>query len=208
MPLEMDPYALNRRALIQRMGLLLGATALPLDAFAAPAAGAGKILSAPRFELLEAVSDTILPATDTPGALAAGVPARLDAMLANWASLKTRTMMIEALDRINVAAKTAKGKNFAALNPADREAVLRSHDAEALVKVPPPADAPKGGPFNPYVSVADRGYHKIKDLVLALFYYSEIGTATELIYEHVPGVFEPSIKLTPQSRPYLGPGPL
>ncbi len=202
----MADFAIDRRALIQRVGLLLGATALPASAFAAPAK-AKPFPTSPRFKLLEAVSDTIIPTTDTAGALAAGVPARLDGMLTNWASPATRTAIVEALDRIDVAARTAKGKSFAALSAAERDEVLRPHDAAALVKVPPPPGAPKSHPFAPANYVADQGYLKIKDLVLALYYFSEIATTTELIYEHVPGKFEPSIKLTADSRPYLGIGP-
>lgn len=201
-------FAIDRRALMQRMGLLLGATALPLEAFAAPAKQAKRFLSVPRFKLLGAVADTIVPATDTPGAIAAGVPARLDAMLMSWASPATRTAIIEALDRIDVAARTVKGKGFAALSGTERDAVLRPHDAAALTKVPPPPNAPKvANPFASATYVADQGYFKIKDLVLGLYYFSEIATSTELLYEHVPGAFEPSILLTPQSRPFLGTGP-
>lgn len=203
-------FTMDRRALIQRMGLLLGATALPFEAFAAPAKGAKRFLAAPRFKLLSAVADTIVPATDTPGALAAGVPARLDAMLVGWAAPATRAAIVESLDRIDVAAKTQTGKNFAALSAATRDAVLRPHDAAALEKVPRPANAPKASPFSAPTYVADQGYLKIKDLVLGLYYFSEIATSREpheLVYEHVPGTFEPSIKLTPQSRPYLGTGP-
>lgn len=200
-------FAIDRRALMQNIGLLLGATALPLEAFAAPAKGAKRFLAAPRFKLLSAVADTIVPATDTPGALAAGVPARLDAMLVGWAAPATRAAIVESLDRIDVAAKTQTGKNFAALSAAQRDTVLRPHDAAALKKVAPPTNAPKTNPFSSVTYVADQGYLKIKDLVLGLYYFSEIATSTELIYEHVPGTFEPSIKLTPQSRPYLGTGP-
>ena len=199
--------AMNRRALMQRIGLLLGATALPIEAFAAPATEATHFLAAPRFELLGAVADTIIPATDTPGALAAGVPARIDGMLSSWAAPKTRTMIVEALDRIDVAAKAEKGRGFAALTAAERDAVLRPHDLAALQKVAPPAGVPAPHPLSSITYVADQGYIKLKDLVLALYYFSEVATSTELIYEHVPGKFEPSIKLTPQSRPYLGVGP-
>ena len=85
-----DPFVMHRRDLIARIALLLGATALPAEAFAALKKGASRFLTAPQFALLSAAVDTILPATDTPGALAAGVPARLDAMLRGWASPETR----------------------------------------------------------------------------------------------------------------------
>lgn len=203
----LDSMTMDRRDLIARMALALGAAALPAEAFAAAANGEDRFLTASQLTLLEAVADTIMPATDTPGALAAGVPARLDGMLANWASPDTRNAILGALIRIDDAARAQKGTGFAALSAADRDAVLRPHDADALKIVPPPANAPKLSFFTQVQYFADPGYHKIKDLVISLYYYSEVATSQELIYEHVPGKFEPSITLTAQSRPYLGTGP-
>ena len=204
----LDNFTLERRAMLQAMAVLLGTAALPAEALAAPRRRARRFLSAPRYALLGAVADTILPATDTPGALAAQVPARLDGLLMNWASPQTRTQITEALDRIDASARAQKGKAFAALTPAERNAFLTPHDAAALKNVPPPPGAPKPAiPFLMMGYVADPGYLKVKDLTINLYYYSEVGSTTELLYEHVPGKFEPSIKLTPQSRPYLGTGP-
>ena len=199
---------LNRRALMGRIAMLLGVSALPLEALDAamapkrkPAAPAGQLA------LIAAVADTILPTTDTPGAVAAKVPAKLNGMLTSWASAKTRGEILAALGRIDAAAKTQKGKGFAALTAAERAALLKPHDAAALKSVPAPPGAPKASLFAPNVNVADNGYYLFKDLVIALYYFSEVGTANELAYVHVPGAFKPSIKLTPQSRPELGTGP-
>jgi hypothetical protein len=210
--MQMNPtdFATDRRVLIQRMALLLGAAALPADAFAAPArrrrAAAARTLSAPLYAVLTAAADTIVPATDSPGALAAKVPQVLDGMLKNWASTTTRESITEALGRIDAAARTAKGKGFAALTTAERAEVLKPHDAAALTKVPAPAGAPPASILRRSVYVADQGYYLLKSLVLDLYYYSEAAASTELIYEHVPGKYEPSIKLTPTSRPYLSIG--
>lgn len=198
---------MDRRAMLQSLGLLIGAAALPVEALAAPRRGARGFLTPARMALLSAVADTIMPVTDTPGALAAKVPARIDGLLANWASAATRTSVTGALDRIDAAARAQKGKRFAALTKAERVAVLTPHDAAALKKVPPPPGAAAPSLFSPRVDVADVGYHKIKDMTIGLFYFSEVGVKNELEYVHVPGKFQPSIKLTPQSRPYLGTGP-
>lgn len=202
-----DPFVMPRRDMIARIALLLGATALPAEAFAAPKKKAARYLTAPQFKLLGAVIDTIIPVTDTPGAVAAGVPARLDRMLRDWASAETRSNIVGALVRIDGASQAAKGKGFASLSPADRNAVLTPYDVAALKAVPAPLNAPKSNPFAPQAFVVDQGYLKLKDLTLNLYYYSETGSANELEYIHVPGAWQPSIKLTPQSRPYLGIGP-
>jgi gluconate 2-dehydrogenase gamma chain len=201
-------FEMDRRVMLQRIAFLLGATAIPADALLAAKAAKGKrFLDAARLKLLSAVADTIVPATDTPCAVAAGVPVKLDGMLATWASPASRKAIVEALDRINAAAKASKKKGFAALSVADRNAVLLPHDKAALVKVAPPANAPKSHPFAPVNWVADQGYLKVKELVIALYYTSEIAMTKELIYEHAPGTWQPSIKITENMRPWASVGP-
>ena len=193
--------------MLAQLGALIGAASLTPDALAAPRRRARRFLAAPQFALLGAVSDTIIPATDTPGAIAAQVPVRLDALLLNWASAETRTSLTGALSRIDASARKQKKKGFAALSAAERDAVLRPLDAAALKKAPPPPGAPKPNFYVQADYVVDQGYLRLKELVLQLYYFSEAASTTELVYEHVPGSFEPSIKLTPQSRPHLGTGP-
>lgn len=193
---------MDRRALMQRALILLGATAVAGCDFL-PGSRAPATLAPDRLKLLEVYADTLIPATDTPGAVAAGVPKKLAQMYAEWASDKTREELGGALDRIDAAARKAKGKGFAALAPTDRQAFLSAHDKAALVDVPPPADAPKGNPFVPVVSVVDNGYAKLKDLVATTFYMSESALTHDLVYEHVPGGWTASVKVTPQTRPAI-----
>lgn len=200
----LDFAEMDRRALMRRAFLLLGATAIPVDALSA--AKGKRFLGMPRFKLLTAVADTIVPATDTPGAVGAGVPAKLDGMLATWASAESRKAIVEALDRIDAAAKLSTKKGFAALPRAERDAVLRPHDKAALVPVKPPANAPKGSPFAPISWVTDQGYLKVKELVIALYYSSEVAMTRELIYEHAPGAWQPSITVTQTTRPWASVG--
>lgn len=204
----LDLSQMDRRSLMQRVFFLIGAAAIPADALLAAKSLKSKgFLDAPRFKLLTAFADTIVPATDTPGAAAAGVPAKLDGMLATWASPESRKAIVEALDRIDVAAQAAKKKSFAALSPADRDAVLRPHDIAALAKVARPANLPKANPFAPVNWVADSGYLKAKELVVSLYYSSEIAMTEELVYEHAPGTWEPSVKVNANTRPWASAGP-
>ncbi|MEY4761695.1 MAG: hypothetical protein RLZZ200_1551 [Pseudomonadota bacterium] len=197
-------FLLERRTLLGSIAALLGVVAVPVDALAGPGSKARRFLSPSQFGTLSAVADTLLPATDTPGALAADVPARLDALLANWASAATREQVIGALDRIQAAALALRNQGFSGLSAADREAMLRAHDAAALKPVAPPTAAPKFSGFAPTVHVADTGYYRIKALVIDLYYFSQPATSSELVYEHVPGAWQPSVKLTADSRPHLG----
>ena len=200
----------DRRDLLGHALLLVGAAAsasFSAEALAAAASGGKRYLAKSPFTTLSALADTMIPVTDTPGALAAGVPETLDAMLAHWASAPTRELITGGLARIDAAAIAQQGKAFAAIAPQDRLAFLVEHDKAALKAVPPPPGAKPAHPFAPLVSVADNGYHRLKDLVITLYYASEIGMTRELVYEHVPGEWVPSLKITPGMRPFAGTGP-
>jgi gluconate 2-dehydrogenase gamma chain len=203
-----DVDMMDRRAVMARVALLLGATALPAEAFAAARrAPAKRFLTPAQLTTLSALADTIVPVTDTPGAIAAGVPAMLDGMLLRWASAETRTKVTGALSRLDAIAVSKMKKGFAALTPAQRKSVLTGFDKAALKAVPPPPGAPKTNFFSQIPYVVDPGYLALKGLVINLYYSSEIAMTKELIYEHTPGKFEPSIKATAATRPWASMGP-
>lgn len=234
---------IGRRSLLQRAFLLAGATLAPgftAEALAQAAAQAPQLLDATRFALLSAVSDTIVPRTDTAGALDAGVPKSVDALLRNWATPAHRAKLIAALDAIDKRALAEDKKPFAQLTPARRLALLTVHDAAALK---PPAEAPAAAAANPMPKAAtvadpnygkikqepvqaetkqageslsvmagppvtDPDYAKLKELIVTLYYISEPALTQELAYEHAPGAWQPSVPITPETRPAGGMGPI
>lgn len=205
----LEQLDMDRRALLHRALLLAGATAtagFSAEALAMAARRPVGFLGKDAMATLSAVADTMVPVTDTPGALAARVPALLDALLTSWAAPETRDMVRAALGRIDAMALAGKQKPFAALAPADRLSLLTEHDKAALKPVPPPPGVKSANPFAPVVSVADNGYHKLKELVVTLYYASEIGMTRELVYEHVPGEWVASLPITPGMRPFAGTG--
>lgn len=197
-----DLTAIDRRGLLAQMALLLGATALPAKALTAPRRRprASRFLDAGRTALLSAVADTMIPQTDTPGALAAKVPAKFDALLLNWASPDRRIELVGALTRIDAAAMAAEEAGFVALSPAKRNAVLTAFDAAALKNVPDTRNLKGMAAMMAGPAVADPGYGKLRELIISLFFYSEEALTSVLTYEHTPGGWTPSIKVTPQTR--------
>jgi len=191
----------DRRALLRSALLLAGASAV-LDSVAAigqAAADSPLRYDAADMALLSAVADRILPRCDTVGALDVGVPALFEGLMANWASPATRTAMAGVLAAINALAPA--GRPFASL-PQDRQvALLTAHDAAALA----PSTGPRASPFGP-PPAADPAYQTFKQLVLTLFYLSEPALTQELAYTHVPGRWDPSVPVTPATRPEGGPG--
>jgi gluconate 2-dehydrogenase gamma chain len=193
---------MDRRELMRNIALLLGAATVPTPALCKVAARTKGFLTAGQKALLVAICDTIIPATDTPGAVAAQVPQQIDGMLASWASKATQAELVNAIEAIGTLAE-----NFAALAPKQRKALLLPYDAQAVKPGPAPRKqhvlSMMMGP-----PIANAAYVRLKGLIINLYYASEIAMTRELIYEHNPGPFEPSIKITAQSRPPAGLGGL
>lgn len=206
----LENVELRRRTLLQGALILVGATAVTgvgIGALVHGAQKSGGFLDEETLATLSAACDTLIPETDTPGALAAGVPQTFDALLASWASPATRQLIVGALDRLDKAARKNKGMRFDQLSAEERKAFLTEYDRAALKPVPPSPNTKPAHPFAPLVSVADNGWHRVKDLTITLYYMSEIGLTQELVYEHVPGPWVPSLKITPGMRPFAGTGP-
>lgn len=198
-----DMMSIDRRAMLAQLALLLGAASLPAEALAARApraARARRFLDAGRTRLLSAVADTMIPQTDTPGALAAKVPAKFDALLATWASPARRIELVAALARIDAAALASEKTGFVALSPARRSAVLTAHDLAALKVVPRTEKLTGMAAMMAGPAVADAGYGKLRELIIMLYFYSEEALTSVLTYEHTPGGWTPSVKVTPQTR--------
>lgn len=190
---------IDRRALLQRALLLVGAATVPggFDAFAATGE---RSLAPAQFTVLTAVADTLVPRTDTPGAVDVGVPAAFDQLLANWAGSQNRHQLAAALATIDQLGHIADGVSFAALAPARRTELLAAHDAAALKPVPVTGPAKPLSTRSAVPAVVDPSYAKLKELIVTLFYLSEPALTQELTYEHSPGEWRPSIPLTPETR--------
>ncbi|MFC3174113.1 gluconate 2-dehydrogenase subunit 3 family protein [Novosphingobium bradum] len=198
-----NSFMIERRALMQRMMALVGASAVasigsPL--LARKGAAAKTYLDAPHMATLAAFAETVIPRTDTAGAIEAGVPQVVDGLLANWASGPRRVELARALTEIDELSAKAQGKPFAALAPDARLALLKPHDKAATTPLPrtgPVAAADMmSGP-----KVANPGYAKLKELVITAYYFSEAALTQELPYVHAPGKWVPSVPVTPQTRP-------
>ena len=194
---------MNRRNLMARALYLVGAASASLSAGPALALSSRReepYLDLPAFNLLSAIADTILPRTDTPGAIDAGVPARFDSLLAGWASSERRHALWQAMKRIDEAARAETGRSFADLPPDRREPILAAHDLAAFKQVPDTRKVTGIELLTAGPAIADPDYAKLKELIAVLYYYSEEALTTELSYEHSPGGWTPSITVTPDSR--------
>lgn len=175
---------LNRRALLAGAVFLLGGAAA-LTRFSRKSDEKGEAgsaaLSAEQISLLEQVSDTMIPATDTPGAIGAGVPVFIREMLAQWGSAATRADITNVLEAIEKLAWSRFGMAFLEMPPERRLVVLQEFDAAR-------------------VASHDGAYRKFKWLVLIGYYHSEVGATRELRFELVPGAWRACLPLSEVGR--------
>jgi len=181
-----DPsnHNLNRRALLLGAVLLVGGGAALTRLARGPGIFSGKSVrafDAEQFALLEQVCEVIIPTTDTPGAIAAGVPAFMRQILEEWGSDTSRSEIASVLEVIDKLAWSRFGAAFLELNPERRLEVVRGLDAERLAR-------------------HDPAYGKFKHLVLLGYYQSEIGATHELRYELVPGAWRANLPLSEVGR--------
>ncbi|MBW8812691.1 MAG: gluconate 2-dehydrogenase subunit 3 family protein [Caulobacterales bacterium] len=172
---------LNRRGAILSLtaGTLAAGWAVPVvAAVAGPTlAWAPTALSAAQALALTAAAGRIVPTTETPGAVEAGVPQFVDRTLATWSTPLDVEKMKAGLTRLDSDARVAHGKVFAALDPAQQDALLTAYDAEA-----------KTQGWAHFFSV-------LRELVTWGYFTSEAGATKALNYNPVPGPYRGCVPL-------------
>src|SRR5689334_18812193 len=129
---------MNRREAIQRVAMLMGG-ALSAPVLLAALNGYAKApgpdwkptaLGPDDFAVVARIVDIMLPRTDLPGALDAGVPAFIDSMLADVYTQADREHYLEGLREFETAAEKVYRRPFLKLEPAlQLEHVKKFQDA-------------------------------------------------------------------------------
>jgi len=125
------------------------------------------------------VADLILPATDTPGALDAGVGQFIDYVVAQWYSPAERSRFLSGLDWLDEQALDRYGRAYLQLDPASRTELLSAReDLEAA--------ATRG------LSEFGSGdfFAQIKELTVVGFYTSKVGATEARHYLPMPGRYD------------------
>jgi hypothetical protein len=144
--------------------------------------------------LLARLSDLVIPATDTPGAVAVGVPAFAELALRHGleeTAPESAASRGGANDRggLVLLDEVARDLNrlaqgfFLNLTPDRQHGVLEAYDAAAFAG-----------------DRRDHPWKKIKGLILTGYYTSEAGASRELQYELVPGRWAPNLPLPVNNR--------
>src|SRR6058998_1865311 len=129
---------MERRALIQWLVATAGIQqleSLGLDDLLAlgrdvhrGSAASRRALSQQVERVVDAATDQIIPASDTPGARAAGVAAFIDKMLSDWYTAEERERFMSGLPEPDVRARARASRDFVACEPVDQIAILTALD--------------------------------------------------------------------------------
>ncbi|SHM74432.1 Gluconate 2-dehydrogenase subunit 3, partial [Sphingobium sp. YR657] len=121
--------------------------------------------------LVTALSERILPTSDTPGAIAAGVPEYIEHMLGDWAITDERATIFDGLAAIDARSMADYKK------PAVKASAAQQ---DALLTLAMNGELPGGTPF----------FEAFRQLVITGYYTSEIGITQEREYLPVPGEYD------------------
>lgn len=177
---------MNRRDAISRVALLLGGTVLGAEAFLSGCknsdkniGGAGINFSNDDITFLDEVAETILPATNTPGAKEAKVGEFMTRIVRDCYHEKDQKIFIDGMQKLDVAGKKKNGKSFLDSNPEQRHELLVDLDKEQKEYMA------KKKPEDP-----THYFRMIKELTLWGYFTSEPGATKALRYVAVPGRYE------------------
>jgi hypothetical protein len=177
---------MNRREAISRVSLLLGGTILGAEAFLAGCrqpdkniGGAGINFSNDDVAFLDEVAETILPATDTPGAKEAKVGDFMTRIVRDCYTEKDQKIFVDGMQQLNDASKKKNGHSFLDASAQERHDLLVDLDKEQKQYT----DKKKEGDPPHY-------FRLMKELTLWGYFTSEPGATKALRYVAVPGKYQ------------------
>ncbi len=133
--------------------------------------------------LMAALSDRVIPTTDTPGAIAAGVPAYIEKLLADWSLPAERAPVLAGIDMMEARSMKDYRVPGAQATPAQLDALLTLAMNDQL---------PGGAEF----------FDTFRQLVITGYYTSEIGMTQEREYLPVPGEYNGAFPYSQVNKVY------
>ncbi|MBM3872519.1 MAG: gluconate 2-dehydrogenase subunit 3 family protein [Verrucomicrobia bacterium] len=178
--------SLTRREALRRAALLLGVAFTPsilaAATGAAPTAGTAPVAPAPALIAAEravvaAVAERLLPRTDTPGALDAGVPEFIDRLVGAYFTDAERRTFREGVAALDRESGSRAGGPFASRKPEQQDTLLASLAEDAVGR---------GTTF----------YSLVREATIVGYFTSELVGKTVLHYDPVPGRFDACIPIS------------
>lgn len=172
------------------VGLALAAWTAPVIAHAQAAGAiswAPKALTLDQARTLSAACETIVPETDTPGAIAAGVPQKIDSWIAGWLDQPAGERLKAGIDQLDERARVRGAANFAALTQDQKVALLSEVEGDQRA-------ADRQRPPLPHY------WNTLKGLTTTAYFTSQAGATKAARYDPVPGAYKGCIPLKDVGR--------
>lgn len=175
---------MDRRNAVKRVALLMGGalTASTLSVMLEGCAhemrsGKGTSFTEDEKKMVSRISDLIIPRTDTPGAVDAGVPEFIVMMMQECYPDKDQDTFHKGLAAFDKQCKKLYGSTFQSLSPEKQETAVSGLDTQVLSD-----------------KHADAGdlvfYRNLKELTLLGYFTSEPGATKALRYVQIPGHYD------------------
>lgn len=173
---------MERREAIKRTAILMGGVV-----FAPTIAGVMKgctpsaekwspvLFDKAQADLTEAIADTIIPATDTPGAVDVGVPGFIESMVKDIYTEEQRSVFMDGLNLFDSICQRETGHSFVDLDDQEKLAFASERNRLAIEN-----ERIEGPQF----------FLIFKELTMVGFFTSEVGATQVLKYEPVPGYYD------------------
>jgi hypothetical protein len=189
------PETITRRAALQRVGALFGGAALVggtalLEGCANYNPGsAPDLFSAADIGLLDEIAETILPATASPGAKAAGTGRFIAVMVNDTYDPAEQAIFLTGLESLRADCLSIHRAAFMDISPQQRLRMVRNLDREQY------------NYSNDMGDMAPPHYFRmLKELTLLGYFTSEIGYTQAMRYIETPGRFNPCVPLNPGDK--------
>ena len=169
------------RSVAMAMGGLMNLPAWAHNWNAASVQSAVSVFSASESSLLTEISETIIPATDTPGAKELGVSKLIEKIVADCLDKKAQETFSKGLAATNALSQQKFGKSFAACDASQRVAVVK--DLEASTD-----EATKGF------------FSMVKGLTIRGYLTSEYVMTNLTGYQMAPGFYHGCVPATGKSK--------
>ena len=192
----MENSSINRRDAIKRTALLIG-YAVSASAIAGvmngckadPKAVSGglnnwipEFLSKEEGQLVAQISECIIPKTDTPGAIDAGVYSFVDRFLKNNTTAEDQAKFKTMLSGFEKACNNAYDKSFLKCSKEEKIEWLKKEEAAAMEKIT--------------ANEAEKTlWFSLKEMTFLGYFTSEVGAKQFLKYDPIPGGYEACIAL-------------
>lgn len=182
---------IDRRTMLASLGAMFGTAVFAPIARAATAAqplqGAvgTPVFTAAQKALVSALSERVLPTTDTPGAIAAGVPAFIEQLLGEWGLPGDVAPVAAGLAALDARSRTDFGVGAAKASAVQQDALLTLAMNKAIPGV-------------------ENFFEIFRQLVVTGYYTSEVGIEHEREYLPVPGSYDGAYPIAKVEKIWVG----